>query len=302
MAVYRRGMPDYSPDWTKDDAAVVKICPVPAFVTGAIVCRIMIRTFAGQTIDTGNARSGDLGGHLGQWYGKEAKDGHKNDAEIIALHALFTTNAVPTIREGTCYVLGTDGPCDSCKEVFRLLRRQYQLFEFKYLYRRQDLHNHTQGVETAYGWGGDKVIRLEDGSEYYYHYLPAMAEPNPLSEQDRHAVKYVLTRMLPLVQKGIPLKDWAQHVDSLKKREMAPATAAINYARERVSMAVNAWGERRRFGKEDSVTAATRVKAVFEPLATFDVAPLTELEVAEFDRRVTNNATAGAFGNWTAPE
>jgi len=115
-------------------------------------------------------------------------------------------------------------------------------------------------------------------------------------------VKYVLMRMLPLVQNGIPLKDWAQHVENLKKREVPPATAAVNYARERVSMAVNAWGERRRFGKEDSVTAATRVKAVFEPLATFDVAPLTELEVAEFDRRVTNNATEGAFGNWRAPE
>ena len=54
-------MPDYSPDWTKDDAEVVKACPVPVLAEGAIKCRIVIQTFAGQKIDTKSASSGSLG-------------------------------------------------------------------------------------------------------------------------------------------------------------------------------------------------------------------------------------------------
>jgi hypothetical protein len=295
-------MPDYSPDWTKDDAVVIKACPVPALAEGAILCRIVIQTFAGQRIDTGDASSGGLGGHRKQWYGKQALKGHKNDAEIIALHKLWTKYTIPTTRRGTCYVLGTDGPCDSCKDVLRVLRRSFPLLEFKYVYRRQDLHNVTQDVATAYGWGGDKPVQI-DGQSFYYHYLAAVDEPNPMTEKDKLAVTYAINRILPIVRKDVPLKDWNLHLRDLKKREVPFVERAVNYSRERVSMAVNAWGERRRFGQEDSATAASNVKKTFEPLASpSGTAPLTDLEQAEFDRRVTKNATAGSFGNWTAPE
>jgi hypothetical protein len=303
---YRDPVPSYSPDWTKDDTSAVSACPVPALTEGAIRCRIVIQPFVGARSDSGPVSSGGLGGHTGEWYGQQALSGHKNDAEIIALHRLCSQKLIPSDTPGTCYVLGTDGPCDSCKAVLTRLRRLFTKLEFKFLYRRQDLKNMTQSEATRYGWPGDKVIQI-DGTQFYYHYMEALDAPSPLSEKDLHGVKYVLIRSVSLVtHQKVALKDCHKYLENETPKKLVHVLERIiDTSRFRVDTAVNAWGERRRFGGESSLVAASNTILFFHPIKdgkAAETAALDELEQAEFYRRITNNATPGAFGNWYAPE
>lgn len=283
----------FSSDVTKHDEDNIKVSPVPALFEGGIASRIVVVLNNGQRFDTQRVVSGTSGPHAHQWYGTDAQKGHKNDAEIRALHVLHGALPPPTV-DGTCYVLGTDGPCDSCKAVLATFRKQFPQLQFKYFYRRLDAKNVTQDVATAYGWAGDTAKSVGEEA-FYYHYVPARSVPEPLNEKDRANLLFAETTTLGQIGRGVALKDLQLQSLGLTKKASKAFTERIRQARWEAQIAVNMWGERRRFGREESDVAATNVLRLKED----DLCPLGK---AEFIRRVERNARAGAFGNWYADE
>jgi hypothetical protein len=297
---YGERMSGYSPDWTTDDNAVMAKYPVPQLTHDEIKSRIVVAIFAtGQLFNSGVRVSGKFGGHKTAWYGKMAWKGHRNDAEIRALHELVTDpQPPPAATPGTCFVLGTDGPCDSCKVVLSELRKQCPDLEFKYVYRRLELNNLTQDKAIRYGWPDDKTINIPGDKPCYYHYVPAINQPAPLSLHVQQAIAVAVNRMIAAIRNNkYALKDWEAEIGNETRKQALPELRRLAAdARERMLVAVRTWGERRRFAHETAQAAADNViQARFG--ATGDA-----LAAAEFHRRVMFNATVDGFGNWTAPE
>lgn len=284
----------YIPELTSEDIDYLTSKGLIKKALGANVCRIYVHFENGTELDSGRVTSGDDGGgsHLASVYGKAARGGHQHDAEIKAM-ANLGINAAHTGLRGTLYMIGSSGPCDSCKDVLNTLRDQHPRLQCKILYSNAPETSYLQDKPIRYGWFEDRASQV-NGDSWRYHYVPSKVEPSPLNEQQRHQVVYGRTQLAHQIGLGrIKLKDAGASIPNLKlkKRSAEALTAELKSSLWRVQVACNTWGERRRFGRESASVARDAVVAVYK---------LNVLETAEFDRRLTQARLEGL--NWVVPD
>jgi hypothetical protein len=280
----------YIPEFNEDDELRLKSKNLPKRVTGANSAAVFVFLEGGQKFKSGIWFSGTEGGHLDSVYGKAAWKGHKNDAEIMALAAL---PSIPDECRGTVYLVGSGGPCQSCAEVMNVLRTSHKKLQVKILYITPPEISLTQDEKIRYGWFNDKLAFI-GSTKWFYHYIPAKSCPNPLNERERYSLAYGRKQVeLQLKHAGKTLASCLDVVATLQLKKAAAAALdeEIRASLFRITVAGNAWGERRRFGREDGETAYKNVVSNYD---------LTEIERTEFSRRL-KNAREENFGNWRVP-